>query len=251
MQKAEVLFALLKSLCFDLAKIEPVGYNELRAIVEQFANFAESALPVHQTFWDRNEEFVLKLFDGWTGDVSLLIKVLEPYSRDIPGRFDGHAAGNLHKKLCGVALPKFAQQISSNLRDSGFIRRMVSNPDDNSDSRHIIWDKNGIFGKTLRKSTLTLLEEASSNRTIQDNAYELLHWFCLAHATNFRQDYTNIKKTLSEQAIFDAMWKAATPTPLGLLAIHQIRELPNFAQQIEIKFEPPDWWKAAATNMEA
>jgi hypothetical protein len=242
-EKAKALFALLEALCLDLAEPGSIGYDELRAIVEKFASFANSGLPIHQQFWSGNEVLILTTFKKWNGDVALLNRVLEPYGGFLPRGFEGDGAGKLRNKLCALALPHFAHQVIGNFRESGFVGRLISRDKNTLDSRRIIWDANGLFGDLLRTETFTVLEEASSNRSVQENAFELLHWFILARTGQAPQDRPNMDAILSNQEIFDAIWNAAVTTQLGPRAVYHLKDLPEIAKTIGIKFVLPVWWQ--------
>ncbi len=251
-RQAESLLALLQSLVFELGAINQatnrIGAAELETLVDKIVSLAGSAMPVHSQFWPRNEALILDLFSRWSPDVMPLIRLLSPYAGIRLRNFDNQPAAGLHKKLCGVALPKFARQLMVSFRESGFVERLVRKEENTFEAGCIFWEANGPLWGHLRDEFLQILAEAPSSRSIQSNAYELLHWFVLSRAGHGPGDPKAMQALLSDQVVFDAIWNAAIATPLGPRAVYQLRHLPQITQQLKIKCDPPAWWQQIAAT---
>jgi len=245
--QAASLFVLLNSLVFDLGHLGEatmkIGDAELEILVEKWARFAGASLPVHAKFWPRNEAFILKLFEQWSPDVTPLIRILSPYAGIRLRHFDGESAGELHKKLCAVALPKFARQVIAKFHEDGFVRRLIQKEEDTFDARSIIWDSRGPIWGQHRSEIFQILGKASSSRAVQANAYELLHWFVLMREGNAPGNRKSMEDLFSDQGLVDAVWNAASATPLAPRAVYRLRALPKILQQLGMKCEPPPWWQ--------
>jgi hypothetical protein len=245
--EANSLLALLNALVFDLGQLnqpaKQIGEADLDLLVDKWTRFAGASLPVHTDFWPRNEAFILDLFDKWSPDVMPLIRILGPYTGIRLRSFDHNAAAaDLHNKLCAVALPKFARQIISGFRDPGFIERLVHNEENTFEARCMMWDAKGALWGTLRNELLKVLAEAPTSRSIQSNAYALLHWFVLRHEGQAPGDPKAMQTLLSDQVVFDALWSAAIATPLAPRGVHQIRTLPGIVHKLGTKLALPSWW---------
>jgi len=178
-----------------------------------------------------------------------LIRILDPYTGIRLRSFDHNAAAaDLHNKLCAVALPKFAHQLIASFREPDFIERLVHKEEDTFEARCMIWDAKGPIWGPLRNEFLQVLAEAPSNRSIQSNSYELLHWFVLRREGHAPGDPNAMQALLSIQAAFDAIWNAAIATPLAPHAVYQLRHLPNIVQTRGIKCNPPAWWQQIAAT---
>ena len=177
-----------------------------------------------------------------------LIRLLSPYSGIRLRNFDNQAAADLHKKLCAVALPKFARQLMTSFREPGFVERLVHKEENTFEARCIFWEATGPLWGPLRNEFLHVLAEAPSNRSIQSNAYEFLHWFVLSREGHVPGDPKAMQSLLSDQAVFDAIWNAAIATPLAPRAVYQLRHLPKILEQLKIKCEPPSWWQEIAAS---
>lgn len=245
--EAASLLALLNVLVFDLGRLDQpvkqIGDAELELLVDKWTRFVGASLPVHTEFWPRNEAFILALFEKWSPDVMPLIRILGPYTGVRLRSFDHNtAAAGLHKQLCDVALPKFARQLISSFREPDFIERLVHKEENTFEARCIMWDVKGPLWGALRNEFLQVLAEAPSNRSIQSNAYEFLHWFILRCEGHGPGDPKAMQALLSEQAVFDALWNAATATLLAPRAVYQIRTLPGIVHKLGTSLKLPSWW---------
>jgi hypothetical protein len=242
-QALRSLFALLHCLTFELSDCGQIEYVQLEFLVQKFAGVAGSDLPIQKQLWPDNEAFVLKLLETWQGDAVCLARVLGAYAAFLPRGFEGAAAAALRGKLTSVALPRFALQTLAHLRDPGFVKRLVFREDGSYEFRGILWTSDGPLWKGLREETCKLLAEAQSNRAIQENAYELLHWFVLTHSGNVPRDPAAMKGLLSQQDIVDAIWNAATATQLGPYAVYQLKDLPDMLKPLKTSCKLPTWWE--------
>lgn len=251
-KQAESLLALLQSLVFELGGIhhavKRISSVELEAIVDKFGSLAGAAMPVHTQFWPRNEAFILKLFDQWAPDVMPLIRIVRPYTGYRLRNFDGPATSELRKKLCAAVLPHFARQVLESFRQDGFIERISARDEDTVEQGGVLWDPNSPIWTSLRTETLKLLSEAAPNRAVQENAYELLHWYVVQREGHAHGDLSKMQALLSDQSVFDAIWNAAIATPLAPRAVYQLRHLPKMVEQLKIKCEPPAWWQQIAAT---
>jgi len=243
---AASLFTLLEALVVDFGgladKTKQIGDQELEMLIGKFASLANSTLPVHTEFWPRNEALVSKLVEQWSLDVMPLMRVLNPFAGVELHHVDGIAARELHKKLCALVLPNFARQILPNLRQTGFVQRLWQKNRETFDARCIIWDASGPLWGQLRAEAFQILGEAGITRAVQENAYELLHWFVLTHEQQAPGDPQAMDKFVSDQALFEAIWNAATVTSLSSRAVYDIRRLPSMLQRLEINWPFPPWW---------
>ncbi len=253
--QAASLFALLNVLVFDLGSLtqatKQIGDAELALFVDKVVSMVASTRPVHAEFWPRNEAFIVKLFEQWASDVMPLIRVLSPYARRWSQHFNGEQGAELHKKLCGAALPKFGRQAIAAFHEEGFVQRLMQQEEDTFDSRCMIWDAQGPLWGPLRNELFQALSEAHSNRSIQTNAYELLHWFVLGREGHVPGDPKAMQTLFSDQPVFDAVWNAAIASPLAPRGVYQLRELPKMVQPLGIKCEPPPWWQQIVATFTA
>jgi hypothetical protein len=245
-ESAESLFTLLETLVFQLGKLTEstkwIGNAELEEAVDKFARMASAVRPLHAQFWPRNEAFIVKLFDQWAADVTPLVRLLEPHLGILRRNFDGQASGELHKKLCAAVLPHFARQIIESFRRDGFIGRLMRHEMETYDARCVVLDVSGPLWTGLRSNVFEALTEASSNRIVQENAYDLLYWLVYAAEGHAPESHTAIQRLFSNQAVFEAVWTAATATQLGPRAVYSIREIPALTKQLGVACRLPDWW---------
>ena len=192
----------------------------------------------------------LKLVEQWKTDVLPVIKLLQPYAGIRLRNFDGQAAAALHKKLCDIALPNFGRQIIGEFRQDAFVYGLIRRDEDTDtyDAGCLVLDVNGPLWSQLRAEVFGVLSEAPSNPVVQTNAYELLHWFCLAIYGHVPQQREVFEKVFLDQAIFDAVWNAATASELGPRAVYQIRDIPGCMEKIGINCSLPSWWAATVST---
>lgn len=246
--QANSIFALLKSLVFDLGQLaetkKQIGDAELELLVKTFASFAgASSMPVHAQFWLKNQEFILDLFEQWRLDLMPLIRILNPYTGILTRDFDGASARELHKKLCAVALPNFARELVQNFREAGFVKRLIQKQEDTFAASCMVSDVTSPFWDQFRSEILQVLTEAASNRAVQENAYQFLYWFILLQKGRLTTDPPPLEKVLSNQSLASAIWNAATATPLAPGAVYQLLELPKILQRFGVRCELPSWWQ--------
>jgi hypothetical protein len=245
LDQASSIFALLECLVFDLGQLEQktklIGPAELELIVDKFASFANSRQPIHKESWPRSEAMILKLFEKWQPDATPLMHVLNPFNNLRFRDFDGAGASGLHSQLCAITLPKFALQVIANFRQSGFVEHLIDNTGD--PARRMLLDAKSQIWSQCRTGMFATLAEANSNSLVQENAYHLLLGLLNMRGTQRLDTNQTVESPLSHQALFDALWNAATASTLASRAVYQLRELPTVLQQAGIKCEFPQWWK--------
>ena len=145
-------------------------------------------------------------------------------------------------------MPHFARQVLESFRQDGFIERISARDEDTVEQAGILWDPSSPIWTTLRTETLKLLSQAAPNRAVQENAYELLHWYVVQREGHAHGDLSKMQALLSDQSVFDAIWNAAIATPLAPRAVYQLRHLPKIVEQLKIKCAPPTWWQQIAAT---
>jgi hypothetical protein len=107
----------------------------------------------------------------------------------------------------------------------------------------------GVLWARLRSDAFQMLSEAATNRMVQENAYELLHWITSefqrqAHANRKAEDYL-----VGDQALFERLWQAATASQLSPVAVYRLKELPGLVQKWNIACELPVWWQPTLAEL--
>ena len=246
--QAASLFACLECLVFSLGKLNQatklIGDRQLETLLSTFASLLDPSLPVRPESSVRNASFVLRLVEEWSPDVTPLLRLL--YSSTF---FGGVSAGELRKKLCAVAAPKYVRQTLANFRLAGFVQHLLHKHTATFDVNRMIWDLEDQVLVQLRSEALQVLAEAASNRAVQENAYELLRWFVLVDGREEPATRKSEEKLFSDQTLVDAIWDAAAATPLTARAVYQLRQLPLILQRLGIKCKSRPWWRQPSNNL--
>ena len=246
--KSESLISLLECLAFDLGHLDQeekrLTVDELTLLLQKIAPMVGAVSNVYFSLLPRNENLLLQICQKWRGDVTMLLDVLQPYSYSNYARaYQGVAVQELHQKLCAVVLPQLARQVMDGFRRQGFVDRFFQCEKDTLNDRGIILDLCSPFWSSLRSETIVTLSEASSNQTIQANVYELFNWF--DHKLSTEQgfpDSVSIRKLLSDNEIFNALWYALTASPLSNRAAARLNRIIAEVQKQNISVEFPHWW---------
>lgn len=244
---AKSLVTLLECLTFDLGRLnepdKPLGADELDLLFQTFASILASISPVHAQFQPRNEQLLLKLVQSWGPDLSPLLNLLQVYGH-FPGRhFDREGTQAIHKKLCAAFLPNLAAYIIKGLREPGFATSLFAQERDTYSIRGTLFDLQSPLWTTQRDAMLTALKEAQSNRTVQENAYELIHLFDFKlHDESTAAETQAIKTLLADQEVLNAIWAAATAAPLNLPATGRLRRFVAAMKASEHPVPLPAWW---------
>jgi hypothetical protein len=247
--KVNSLIGLIECLALQLAGLEQepkrIGVGELTQLYETVASFAGALSPVHARLWPRNEALVLRMVEMWSGDVTPLMNAIHPYD---PNRFarryeDGPAVRAIHQKLCAAVLPRFAKQVMTGFRQAGFSERLIQASAESFNTRSMLLSPSGPLWTGLRSETLAVLNEATTNRIVQENAYELLFWFDY----KFRkeqgfQDTENARLLLADKELCDAIWGAATAVPLSTRAASRLQPFAEELGKLNIPVTLPAWW---------
>jgi hypothetical protein len=247
--KVDTLFALLECLVFEVARAVRINDTELELIVETFVRMAGATLPVHAQFKERNMAFLPKFFEQWESDVLPLVRILGPYSGSKLDIFDAkQSTRQLHKRLCDVVLPKLACQIIASFEHEGFVKRLLNKEAGYPDALTLISDPTSPFWRQYLSETLQMLAKAGTILSVQENTYEFLSWLVTIGGKDGPKP---INSLLSDKQIFEALWKAATASPLAPHAVYQLHACGRFEStllQLGIKCEfPPYWQKTLST----
>lgn len=248
-EKADLMIVLLECLVFELGGLDQdekrIGAKELELLFEKFWSIISSSSPVHSTFRQRNEAFVLRLIEQWSGDLTPLVRAVHPYEPYQVRHFEGPAAKALHQRLCEAVLPKYAKQAAEGFRKPGFVSRLLRHDTDTYDLRCMVLNPKSSLWGTFRAEMLKVFKEASSNKAVRENANQFLLW-CDDKLCEGPQDdeTTNLKKLFSEKEIVNAVWSAAVATPLSPIAVAHLQRLPNTLKALGISVTLPPWWES-------
>jgi len=162
-------------------------------------------------------------------------------------RFDGPNARALHDRLSNAVLPKLAFQAIAGLRQPGYVQQRVwTLATENFQVRCLFLTPGSPLWNSARKDFLAALQEAGTNQAIQENAYELLHWYeHLLRERGATGDANNVKNLLSQKPILDGIWSAATAGPLSPPAAAGLNQFVRRLGTIGANLVLPSWWDDA------
>ena len=115
--------------------------------------------------------------------------------------------------------------------------------------RCILLAHDGPLWIGARKELLAVLKEAGTNQIVQENAYELLHWFgYLLKEQSGTGDTDNLKKLLQEKECLDAIWNSATAKTLSPHATIRLNNLVVSLKKMDVNVDLPPWWETDAKS---
>jgi KAP family P-loop domain len=221
--------------CLDAAALE--------FAFDKFASVVRGTGRVHSNFCAQNENYLPSLLANWQGDITPLVKVLHPYRHYPPHSFDQGPARDLYKKLRASLLSKLAQQVVRDLAEPDFGTRVFSEESDTHEIRQLLLSPQSPLWTECKVQALSVLKEASSKPEIQENAYELLHLFDYKlREESGSSDGQAVKSLLAQKDIREAIWGAATATPLSALAAGRLQRLAKTMAAQGNTLPYPAWW---------
>jgi hypothetical protein len=246
-RRAESLIALLECLALGLGRLDrpdkQFDPGQLEKLFETLASFSDSHSPIHSNFAPRNEDLLLRFVQQWSPDVSPLVTALHAYDHFPDRYFQGDAAKALQQKLCAIVLPKFARQVIARLREPDISPTLFGQETDTHAIRRMVLDPDGPLWRQLRGEALAVFREATTNRAVQENAYELIHLFDFKlsewHQT---QEVASIQKLISQKDILDGIWAAATATRLTPNATARLSRFVKNLKASGGTVQLPAWW---------
>jgi hypothetical protein len=251
LEEAKTLVAIIECLMLEMGPIGPpdnrVGLAQLKKLFDSFTTILRSSPAPTNEFCTRNEALLHRIVDRWQGDVTSLVEVILPYGHFGSARFDGPNARALHDRLSNAVIPKLALQAIAGFRQAGYVQQRVWPLDtENFQVRCLFLTPDSPLWNGARKDLMAALQEAGTNQAIQENAYELLHWF--EHLLREREttgDATNVKNLLSLKPILDSIWSAATAEPLSPRTAVGLNQFVLRLGAIGANVELPAWWDDA------
>jgi hypothetical protein len=246
LEKSKTYFALLECLALDLGQVECAeklsDEANLEVLFDTFASILNSTGVAHEKFKTRNEVLLLKFVEKWHGDNYPLIKTIRPYHQ-LEDRFRSQGAQSLHRKLCKLVLVKYAQQMTGNFRQNGFVPRLSSKLEGTFEMRCLVLNENGPLWTDFRRSTLAVFDEAKSNFAVQNNAYELIYWFdYLLRNEKGTLNATSAKNLILDKEVLDSIWAAATVHPLSQIGTARLKGFIELLESLGTSVGLPNWW---------
>lgn len=220
LDEARMLIGIIECLLLKMGPIgQPdgrIGSEQLEQIFDSLTNILKSSpLPAGE-FCYRNEALLNHIIEGWQGDVTPLTAVILPYGHWGSDRFDGQSARALHERLSKAILPKLTSQVIAGFREGGYVQRAHAQSTDSHQIRCLLLSPDSPLWKEGRAQLLATIQEAPTVEAVQENAYELLHWFELLLAERGETgDAANLKKLFLDTDLLGALWAAAAASPLG------------------------------------
>jgi hypothetical protein len=250
LEAAHVSIAMLECLVLELGQIETpeklIRPQELETLFDAFARNLRSQSVANDEFCKRNEELLMQIITRWQGDVTPLVDAILPYAHWGSRRYDGPHAIALHQRLSAAILPRLTAQVIAGVRDAGYMHRIWTHEKGTSQIRGLILAHDGPLWKDARKDVLACLGEAGSNQVIQQNAYELLHWFDLMlNERTGTGDAENLKKLFQEKELLDSLLAAATAKTLSPIATIRLNRFVLSLQKLGNSVTIPSWWEEA------
>jgi hypothetical protein len=218
--------------------------DALKFAFEKFASIVRGTGRVHSNFRAQNESYLPSILDNWQGDLTRLLTVLKPNRHFLPHSFEQGPARELYKKLCNKLLSKLAKQVVRNLAEADFGSRIFNEDSDTYEIRQLVISPQSPLWTECKADALSMLKEATAKPNIQENAYELLHLFDYKlHEERGHNDEQQVKNLLAQKEIREAIWAAATATPLSPLAAGRLQRL---TKTLAVQGDPlpyPAWWE--------
>jgi len=250
LKRAHTLIAMVECLVLELGRIDKpdkqIGPLQIEQVFEAITTILKSSHDPTGVLCIRNEKLLTHIIERWQGDVTPLIAVILPYGHWGSRRFDGPNASALHQRLSNAVLPKLATQVIAGIRQVDYVQRIWTQDRDSLQIRCLLFAHEGPLWKDARTELLLTLQEADNNQTVQENAYELLHWF--EHILGERGetgDAISLKKVLLDKPLLDAVWSAATARPLNPYPAVGLNQFVLRLKSIGASVELPAWWDDA------
>jgi hypothetical protein len=218
--------------------------DALEFAFEKFASIVANTGLVHSQFRTQNDSYLPSILDNWQGDIEPLLTALKPYRHSPPYSFEQAPARDLYGKLCAKLVSKLVKQVVRNLAEADFGSRIFTEGSDTYNIRQSLISLQSPLWTECKAQALSVLKEAATNQNIQENAYELLHFFDYKlneeHGDN---DEQQIKTLLSQKDIREAIWAAATAVPLSPLAARRLERLTKTLADQGNPLPYPAWWE--------
>lgn len=249
--EAEDIVGLLEVLVLKLGHLDqsekwldPTDFNRIcEAILERHDDSVSDA---DKGLREREGQFLRQIVTRWSPDILPIIKVLNPDTSRLYFHLQAERAKKLCRELSQIARDKYAIQLTGGLREADFITRLFRRSDDSRQAVRILLDVDGPLWKEHRKEALGVLAGSARSVGVQRSAYDLVYWFCSALRTKTDPWETdNLKKLFAEQEIRDALWSAATATPLAPKKVLWIQDFPTRCEAMGANVALPSWWDAA------
>jgi hypothetical protein len=250
LKQAQALSAMLECLVFELGQLDTpdkkLRPEELEILFEAVARNLQSSALATDNFCQRNEELLMQIIRRWQGDVSPLVDAILPYGHWGSRRYDGPNAQALHRRLSAAILPRLAAQVIGGLRESGYVHRIWTQSKEMLQIRCLFLAHDGPLWKDARKELLEAVKAVGSNRIVQENVYELLHWFYYGLTEKAGTgDAASLKKLFEDKELLDGLWAAATAKTLSPHATITLNNFVLSLKAVGISLTIPAWWDAA------
>ena len=247
LKQVEVLISMLECLVLELGQIDKpeklLRSDEVETIFEAFATNLRSYSKTTDEFCVRNEKLLNQLIERWQGDVTPLVNAIVPYGYWGSRRYDGDHAMALHERLSRAIKPRLAAQVIAGLRQPDYVQRIWTQDKGTAQIRCVFLAHDGPLWKDARTEFLAAIEDAGSSLTVQDNVYDLLHWFEHGFSEHAGSgDADNLKKLFQDKELLDALWAAATARPLSSYATIRLNNFVLTLKQIGLIVDLPTWW---------
>lgn len=254
--EAESAFALLECLSYDLGqtKESDKGLNaeQFDVLLKEFASVANYTLTVaHQTFRTKEDALLIKVLGKWTTSFGPLVKVLQPFTSWFLRNNDSPAARALHKRICAEVLPKYSNEFLQQWTVPDFVNRVVTRREDGYEARYFLLKADGPFWKQNRTQALTFFRAPSTNRVVQENIFEFLHWMnCELREGRDADNAKLVQELLKDAEITSALWDALTSVPLNRRPVVWLKDFPARLLELGVTVTLPEWWKQIVASIE-
>lgn len=248
-------FILIEQLVFEIGGVPSATKlltdEHLVSLFESFFRYSSwRNTKDYRTLRKQEEKFLKSLINDWNGDVSPLMKALQPLSLS-HSAFASAQEIALRKKLAKPILSRYSQQICESFHEHGFVSSLVPNDNNMFEIRKILLDPDGPLWCTNSVAVYSMLKCAENELAVQLNILDLLHLFKgVLRTYSGHAPAQAIEKLLGNKRRSLALWKAAIVSPLNNRFIGEMRDFPCIVEGFGIKLPLPRWWRQALNSFE-
>jgi hypothetical protein len=255
LDNVHVTFILMGQLVFEVGGVPSttklLTAEHLISLFESFFRYSTwRNTKEYRTLRKEEENFMKSLVNDWNGNVTTLMKALQPLSHS-HSAFASAREIALRKKLAKPILSRYSQQICESFHQQDFVTSLAPNDDNMYEIRQILLAPDGPLWCTNSVEVYSMLKCAKNELAVQLNILDLLYLFKGVLKTySGHAPAQAIEKLLSNKRRSLALWKAATVSPLNTRFVGGMRDFPDIVQGFGVTLPIPQWWKSALKSLD-